>query len=98
MLLSEAALELKSMNEGRENSASVMAAEEKAKKTAGGVFLTLLKKRVSPELRKKVFKAEHEQKRQKRFAAALLTNLTIETSVGSYTAATEGQTMEPSEW
>ena len=38
---------------------------DKRKKSAGGVFLTLLKKdsRFTPELRKKVFKVEKERRK-----------------------------------
>ena len=64
MHLSEAAVELRH-SQPCTTFENAVAVDEKKKKTAGGVFLTLLKKdpRVTPEMRRKVFKAENERKR-----------------------------------
>lgn len=81
MLLSEAAFEMKEMK-GEESLQIIqpVTGEDKRKKSAGGVFLTLLKKhpQISAEQRKKVFRVENERKRQNRFTAALMTGLSIE--------------------
>lgn len=83
MLLSEAAVELHANQSttASQNSAaaSVTTGEDKRKKSAGGVFLTLMKKdaRVTPEMRRKVFKSENEQRRQTKFNNSLLTTLSL---------------------
>jgi len=78
MHLSEAAVELRhSKPYTFEN---VGTADEKKKKTAGGVFLTLLKKdpRVTPEMRRKVFKApESEAKRQRKYTTSLIDAMSL---------------------
>ena len=54
--------------------------DTKKKKSAGGVLMALLKKdsRVTPQMRKKIFKAHTERKRQKRFTASMLMGLTLD--------------------
>ena len=66
MSLSEAGMELR---EKQIEQAAFEADADKKKKTAGGVFLTLLKKdsRVTPEMRRKIFKAETERRRQRKY-------------------------------
>ena len=62
MLLSEAAVELHATTSQNSAAAIVTTGEDKRKKSAGGVFLTLMKKdaRVTPVMRRKVFKSENE--------------------------------------
>ena len=64
---------------------------DKRKKSAGGVFLTLLKKdsRFTPELRKKVFKVEKERRKQRKTATDQITKLTLECEGGSQQMASE---------
>ena len=61
--------------------ATSQTSDDKRKKTAGGVFLTLLKKdsRFTPEMRKKVFKVEKERRKQSRQATSRITELTLST-------------------
>ena len=94
MLLSEAGFELKQSNFAETNLTLETMAQalpdeseqnEKRKKTAGGVFLALIKKdpRITKEMLRKILKAENERRRQRKFTASLIMGLDISTNNGT---------------
>ena len=77
MHLSEAAAE---MRQSKPKTFENAGTRDEKKKTAGGVFLTLLKKdpRVTTEMRRKVFKVpESEAKRQQKYTTSLIDAMSL---------------------